>query len=54
MAIVLRTYYRRTAFQIPGDRSVRMALDTDLCFIREDSQLFPDDKTVRRPKEYLA
>lgn len=51
MEPVLRTYYRRTAFQIPGDRSVRMALDTDLCFIREDSQLFPDDKTVRRPAD---
>ncbi|KAI8994867.1 VTC domain-containing protein [Pilobolus umbonatus] len=48
MAPVLRTYYRRTAFQIPGDRSVRMALDTDLCFIREDSLLFPNDPTVRR------
>lgn len=47
--IVLRTYYRRTAFQIPGDNRVRMALDTDLCFIREDSQLFQDDPTVRRP-----
>ncbi|ORE06344.1 SPX-domain-containing protein [Rhizopus microsporus var. microsporus] len=49
MQPVLRTYYRRTAFQIPGDRSVRMALDTDLCFIREDSLLFPDDPVVRRP-----
>lgn len=28
-----------------------MALDTDLCFIREDSQLFPDDDTVRRPAD---
>lgn len=46
---MLRTYYRRTAFQIPGDNRVRMALDTDLCFIREDSQLFQDDSTVRRP-----
>ncbi|KAG2219768.1 hypothetical protein INT45_008599 [Circinella minor] len=45
---VLRTYYRRTAFQIPGDTRVRMALDTDLCFIREDSGLFADDKTTRR------
>jgi SPX domain protein involved in polyphosphate accumulation/uncharacterized membrane protein YidH (DUF202 family) len=51
MEPVLRTYYRRTAFQIPGDQSVRMALDTDLCFIREDSQLFPDDNTVRRPED---
>ncbi|KAI8368708.1 VTC domain-containing protein [Blakeslea trispora] len=50
MQPVLRTYYRRTAFQIPGDQSVRMALDTDLCFIREDSGLFPDEKTERRPE----
>jgi uncharacterized membrane protein YidH (DUF202 family) len=26
-----------------------MALDTDLCFIREDSLLFSDDDTIRRP-----
>ncbi|KAI7897871.1 VTC domain-containing protein [Cokeromyces recurvatus] len=52
MQPVLRTYYRRTAFQIPGDRTVRMALDTDLCFIREDSKLFPDDDRVRRPDNH--
>ncbi|KAI9301265.1 VTC domain-containing protein [Cunninghamella echinulata] len=46
---VLRTYYKRTAFQIPGDKSVRMALDTDLCFIREDSNMF--DKVTRIPEE---
>ncbi|KAI9243858.1 VTC domain-containing protein [Helicostylum pulchrum] len=51
MEPVLRTYYRRTAFQIPGDQSVRMALDTDLCFIREDSGLFADDPTQRRPND---
>jgi uncharacterized membrane protein YidH (DUF202 family) len=28
-----------------------MALDTDLCFIREDSQLFSNDQTVRRPTD---
>lgn len=44
---MLRTYYKRTAFQIPGDKRVRMALDTDLCFLREDSGVF--DKTSRRP-----
>ncbi|KAI8376002.1 VTC domain-containing protein [Radiomyces spectabilis] len=48
MQPMLRTYYKRTAFQIPGDKSVRMALDTDLCFIREDSKLFPNDPVVRR------
>ncbi|KAI8327805.1 VTC domain-containing protein [Chlamydoabsidia padenii] len=45
---VLRTYYKRTAFQIPGDNRVRLALDTDVCFIREDSGgMF--DPTIRRP-----
>ncbi|KAI7870361.1 VTC domain-containing protein [Spinellus fusiger] len=48
MQPVLRTVYKRTAFQIPGDNSVRMALDTDLYFIREDSHLFPNDTTERR------
>ncbi|OAD81026.1 hypothetical protein PHYBLDRAFT_74576 [Phycomyces blakesleeanus NRRL 1555(-)] len=48
MQPVLRTFYKRTAFQIPGDNSVRMALDTDLCFIREDSNMFPNDNVVRR------
>ncbi|KAF1803875.1 VTC domain-containing protein [Mucor lusitanicus] len=50
MEPVLRTYYKRTAFQIPGDTAVRMALDTDLCFMREDSGLFPNEPVVRRPK----
>ncbi|KAI9478314.1 MAG: VTC domain-containing protein, partial [Benjaminiella poitrasii] len=53
MEPILRTYYKRTAFQIPGDSSVRMALDTDLCFIREDSGLFPnDDSVTRRPEHH--
>lgn len=50
MEPILRTYYKRTAFQIPGDTAVRMALDTDLCFMREDSDLFPNEPVVRRPK----
>lgn len=29
-----------------------MALDTDLCFIREDSDLFPDELKRRRPENY--
>ncbi|KAI8341670.1 VTC domain-containing protein [Chlamydoabsidia padenii] len=49
MQPVLRTYYKRTAFQIPGDKRVRMALDTDLCFLREDSGVF--DKMIRRPDD---
>ncbi|KAF9115238.1 vacuolar transporter chaperone [Mortierella sp. AM989] len=34
---VLRTIYNRTAFQIPGDKGVRLSLDTDLCMVREDN-----------------
>ncbi|KAI8370282.1 VTC domain-containing protein [Blakeslea trispora] len=34
---VLRAFYNRTAFQLPGDQRVRVSLDTDLCFIREDN-----------------
>ncbi|ORZ13696.1 VTC domain-domain-containing protein [Absidia repens] len=49
MQPMLRTYYKRTAFQIPGDKSVRMALDTDLCFLREDSQVF--DNINRRQED---
>ena len=32
---VLRTFYHRTAFQLPGDASVRISLDANLCMIRE-------------------
>ncbi|CAD25502.1 putative POLYPHOSPHATE SYNTHETASE VTC4 [Encephalitozoon cuniculi GB-M1] len=34
---VVRTFYRRSAFQIPNDSSVRVSLDTDLCMIKECS-----------------
>jgi uncharacterized membrane protein YidH (DUF202 family) len=34
---MLRASYTRTAFQIPGDNRVRISLDTNLAFIREDS-----------------
>ena len=34
---ILRANYTRTAFQIPGDDRVRISLDTDLAFIREDA-----------------
>jgi SPX domain protein involved in polyphosphate accumulation len=49
MFLVSRTYYTRTAFQIPGDTRFRLSLDTNLTLIREDDHLFPDDDTVRRP-----
>jgi SPX domain protein involved in polyphosphate accumulation len=44
---ILRAFYNRTAFQLPGDQRVRVSLDTDLSFIREDNM---DDK-VRRGKD---
>lgn len=34
---VLRANYTRTAFQIPGNDKVRISIDTDVAFIREDS-----------------
>jgi len=33
----LRTFYNRTAFQLPGDPRVRISLDTELCMIREEN-----------------
>lgn len=33
---MLRVFYNRTAFQLPGDQRLRISLDTDLTFIRED------------------
>ena len=33
---MLRTFYNRTAFQLPGDARVRISLDTELSMIRED------------------
>ncbi|KAJ1514406.1 vacuolar transporter chaperone [Coelomomyces lativittatus] len=32
---ILRTFYNRTAFQLPGDARVRISLDTELAMIRE-------------------
>jgi hypothetical protein len=34
---MLRANYTRTAFEIPGDDRVRISLDTNLAFIREDA-----------------
>lgn len=44
---VVRASYTRTAFQIPGDDRVRVSLDTDLAFIREDA--FDLDRPCRDP-----
>lgn len=47
---VLRANYTRTAFQIPGDDRVRISLDTDLAFIREDA--IDTDRPCRDPETW--
>lgn len=46
----LRTVYKRTAFQIPGDDKVRIVIDLDLMFIREDS--FDSQRPIRDPHKW--
>ena len=43
----IRTFYNRTAFQLPGDARVRISLDTELTMIREDPPL--NQGNWRRP-----
>ncbi|PPJ58894.1 hypothetical protein CBER1_04423 [Cercospora berteroae] len=47
---VVRANYTRTAFQIPGDHRVRISLDTDLAFIREDA--IDTDRPCRDPETW--
>lgn len=47
---VLRASYTRTAFQIPGDDRIRISLDTDLAFIREDAM--DPDRPCRDPGDW--
>ena len=47
---VLRASYTRTAFQIPGDDRIRVSLDTDLAFIREDA--LDSDRPCRDPDDW--
>jgi uncharacterized membrane protein YidH (DUF202 family) len=47
---VLRANYTRTAFQIPGDDRVRISLDTNLAFIREDA--LDQDRPCRDPEDW--
>ncbi|KAH3680774.1 hypothetical protein WICMUC_000125 [Wickerhamomyces mucosus] len=46
----LRSVYKRTAFQIPGDDRVRITIDSDILFIREDS--FDEDRPIRNPNNW--
>lgn len=47
---VLRANYTRTAFQKPQDDKVRISVDTNLAFIREDS--IDSDRPCRRPENW--
>lgn len=47
---VLRTTYNRTAFQIPGDDRIRITIDSNLTFIREDA--FDSQLPIRDPKQW--
>lgn len=46
----LRTTYKRTAFQIPGDDNVRVVIDSDIYFIREDA--FDQQRPIRDPQKW--
>lgn len=35
--LAVRSFYNRTAFQLPGDARVRISLDTELTLVREDN-----------------
>lgn len=47
---MLRANYTRTAFQIPGDDKIRISLDTDVAFIREDA--LDTDRPCRDPEDW--
>ncbi|OWB78666.1 hypothetical protein B5S32_g2866 [[Candida] boidinii] len=46
----LRTVYTRNAFQIPGDDKIRITIDSDILFIREDA--FDQTRPIRNPNEW--
>jgi len=50
LIVVLRVTYTRSAFQIPGDDSVRINLDSDIALIREDS--LDEDRPCRDPNDW--
>ncbi|AOW02632.1 uncharacterized protein YALI1_C14498g [Yarrowia lipolytica] len=47
---VCRAQYTRTAFQIPGDNRVRVIMDNDILFIKEDA--FDKDRPIRDPNNW--
>ncbi|CAI4053566.1 vacuolar transporter chaperone SKDI_16G2480 [Saccharomyces kudriavzevii IFO 1802] len=47
---VLRATYNRTAFQIPGDQGIRVTIDSNIMYIREDS--LDKDRPIRNPTNW--
>ena len=47
---ILRASYTRTAFQIPGNNAVRISIDTNMAFIREDC--IDNNRPVRDPDQW--
>lgn len=47
---IVRAVYKRTAFQIPGNDRVRVLVDLDILFIREDS--FDEARPIRDPLQW--
>ncbi|GES69264.1 hypothetical protein SCEPF1_0029003500 [Saccharomyces cerevisiae] len=47
---VLRATYNRTAFQIPGDQSIRVTIDSNIMYIREDS--LDKNRPIRNPENW--
>lgn len=47
---VVRTTYTRTAFQIPGDDRIRVTIDSNIMYIREDS--FDKNRPIRDPHNW--
>lgn len=50
LAPMLRANYNRTAFQKPADDRIRIAIDTEVAFIREDT--LDQDRPCRDPNEW--
>lgn len=50
LAPVMRANYLRTAFQKPADSRIRISIDTDLAFIREDT--LDADRPCRNPDDW--
>ncbi|PMB64484.1 Vacuolar transporter chaperone 2 [Beauveria bassiana] len=50
LAPILRANYLRTAFQKPADDRIRISIDTDLAFIREDT--LDTERPCRNPNDW--